>query len=61
MVVKYYAERGPDNKTPYTETFILIDPYMHVPRKPSYCVWIVPGTVDNDGNAIHDWEKEFRD
>ena len=52
MFIKYYAQAGLNTENPYTETFNLIDPYMHVPLAPSYCVWIVPGTVDCDGDSI---------
>lgn len=50
MVVKYYAQRGENENNPYTEVFFLIDPYQHKPLSPSYCVWIVPGTTDEDGH-----------
>ena len=60
MVIKYYATAGLNTESPYTETFLIIDPYMHIPSVPSYCVWIVPGTVDVDGNAINDWDMEAR-
>lgn len=53
MYVKYYAAAGLETENPYTETFVMIDPYMHIPSAPSYCVWFVPGTIDADGEPTY--------
>jgi hypothetical protein len=51
MIVKYYGGAALKTENPYTETLFLIDPYRYEPAIPSYCVWIVPGTIDADGNS----------
>jgi hypothetical protein len=58
MHVKYYASAGLNTESPYTETFVLIDPYMHIPAAISYSVWIVPGTVDINGDPIIDYPSQ---
>lgn len=30
----------------------LVDAYRNDPNSPSYCVWLVPGTFDTEGNDI---------
>jgi hypothetical protein len=54
MNVKYYGSAGLNTETPYTETLTLLDPYMYIPAAISYSVWIVPGTVDVNGDPIVD-------
>ena len=52
MTVKYYGrcfEYLPHNCI----LFWRIDPYANLQNlSPSYCVWIVPGTLDADGNPL---------
>lgn len=50
MVVKYYGN-GP-NKGSLITLLYWADPYKNKPASPSYCVWIVPGTIDANGNYI---------
>jgi hypothetical protein len=54
MTLKYYGT----NLFSVAETCILfwrINPYANIDGlPPSYCVWIVPGTVDSNGNPLED-------
>lgn len=59
MYVKYYGTSkvqqfvGWKAIHPVISTLYCIDPYKRVKdERPSYCVWIVPGTVDCDGNDL---------
>lgn len=50
MHVKYYGN-GPASGSTIALLY-LANPYRNKPESPSYCVWIVPGTIDVDGNPI---------
>ena len=59
MVVKYYGSSttqhyvGWSATHPVISTLYATNPYKNVSGvNPSYCVWIVPGTVDIDGNDV---------
>lgn len=58
MIVKYYGSSvtrqyvGWNATHPVITTLYATDPYKHTTPHPSYCVWIVPGTVDVDGNDV---------
>lgn len=51
MHVKYYGTTD-NSGANLIFTLMLVDPYKRTPPLPSYCVWIVPGTIDVDGNPI---------
>lgn len=59
MVVKYYGSSTTEHYVGWSSCRATIaklyaaDPYKNVSGgNPSYCVWIVPGTVDIDGNDV---------
>lgn len=58
MVVKYYGSSKVNHYVGWTSCHLTTsklyatDPYKHVALPPSYCVLIVPGTVDADGNDL---------
>jgi hypothetical protein len=57
MVIKYYGKdiRG---GLPSLLDMYFADPYRNKPEdSPSWSVWIVPGTVDNEGNHIEEETK----
>lgn len=49
MFIKYYGNNY--NGAAIINQLFLIDPYKNTCNNPSHCVWIVPGTVDCDGNS----------
>jgi len=50
MVIKYYGNSS--NGEILIFPLYYTDPYKRQCPSPSYCVWIVPGTIDVDGNPI---------
>lgn len=53
MYIKYYGVNYHNSKEALVVDFALIDPYAIVATlSVSYCVWIVPGTMDCDGNSL---------
>jgi hypothetical protein len=49
MTIKYYGCNS--GNSALIVSLVLADPYKRTSSNPSYCVWIVPGTVDCDGNS----------
>jgi hypothetical protein len=59
MVIKYYGSSTVNHYVGWTSCrattakLYAANPYKNVSgHNPSYCVWIIPGTVDVDGDDI---------
>ena len=51
MVIKYYGTST--HEQALIQKLWFTDPYKRTNElRPSYCVWIVPGTVDHNGNHV---------
>lgn len=58
MVIKYYGSSTVTQYVGWTAChptmakLYATNPYKHIDLGPSYCVWIVPGTVNSDGDDL---------